>query len=240
LFGTCLVDVFQPGAGIAAINLLEREGVEVIFPQGQTCCGQPPYNCGYDDDARQIARQVVRLFDDPIPVIVPSGSCAGMLRHHYPTLLADDPLAAQAQSLAQRTYELHEFLNRILRIQLKDQGESIRVVMHTACSARREMDVSEDGLNLLRQLHNVEVIEPENAEICCGFGGTFSVKMPAISAAMAKDKCDAVKAAQAQTLISSDCGCLLHIHGTLRKQQCPLPAEHLAEFLWRRTRRATQ
>ncbi|WP_111494423.1 (Fe-S)-binding protein [Marinobacter bohaiensis] len=235
LFGTCLIDVFHPEAGMATVRLLEREGVEVIFPPEQTCCGQPPYNSGYDDQARTVARQVVERFAEPIPVIVPSGSCAGMLRHHYPDLLADDPLADAARDLAARTYELHEFLHRILAVKLEDHGEPVTVVMHTACSARREMGVREDGLALLGQLANVTVCEPENAEACCGFGGTFAVKMPEISVAMASDKCQAVRASGADQLLSSDCGCLLNIDGMLRKQGNALPAHHLATFLWERT-----
>ncbi|BES72978.1 (Fe-S)-binding protein [Marinobacter nanhaiticus D15-8W] len=235
LFGTCLVDVFHPRAGMAAVRLLEREGLFVDFPPEQTCCGQPPYNSGYDEQARDVARQVVERFSDPIPVIVPSGSCAGMLRHHYPSLLADDPLADAARGLATRTYELHEFLNRVLKIRLEDKGEPTKIVMHTSCSARREMGIREDGLALLGQLKNVEVCEPENAEACCGFGGTFAVKMSDISAAMAADKCEAIEATGADQLLSSDCGCLMNIDGMLRKQARDLDAEHLAEFLWQRT-----
>lgn len=235
LFGTCLIDVFHPRAGMAAVRLLEREGVEVVFPEEQTCCGQPPYNSGYDDEARAVARQVVRRFNEPIPVIVPSGSCAGMLRHHYPSLLADGPLAEAARDLAARTYELHEFLNRVLQVKWQDHGDPVKIVMHTSCSARREMGVREDGLALLKQLKGVDVCEPENAEACCGFGGTFAVKMSDISAAMATDKCSAIRATEAGQLLSSDCGCLLNIDGMLRKQGANLPAEHLAEFLWKRT-----
>lgn len=235
-FGTCLIDVFYPGAGMAAITLLEREGLEVLFPQAQTCCGQPPYNSGYDDEARTIARQVIETFDLPIPIIVPSGSCAGMLRKHYPALMAGDPLEEKANQLATRVYELHEFLHRVLNITLEDQGKPTRVVMHTSCSARREMEVMDDGLSLLRQLGNVEVCEPENAETCCGFGGTFAVKMSDVSAAMVADKCAAVNATCASTLLSSDCGCLMNIHGALKhRNPDAMPAEHLAEFLLRRT-----
>lgn len=235
LFGTCLIDVFYPQAGLATVGLLEREGITVEFPLEQTCCGQPPYNSGYDDEARAIARQVVQRFSDPIPVIVPSGSCAGMLRNHYPSLLENDPLADAARDLAARTYELHEFLNRVLNIKLVDHGEPLQVVMHTSCSARREMGVHGDGLALLGQLQNVQVSEPANAEACCGFGGTFAVKMSEVSAAMASDKCQAVRASGAKQLLSSDCGCLMNIHGMLQKQGQALPAEHLAEFLWKRT-----
>ncbi|MGQ7276122.1 (Fe-S)-binding protein [Marinobacter sp. V034] len=235
-FGTCLIDVFYPGAGMAAITLLEREGIEVLFPQAQTCCGQPPYNSGYDDEARTIARQVIETFDLPIPIIVPSGSCAGMLRKHYPALMAGDPLEEKANQLATRVYELHQFLHRVLNITLEDQGKPTRVVMHTSCSARREMEVMDDGLSLLRQLGNVEVCEPENAETCCGFGGTFAVKMSDISEAMVADKCAAVNATGASTLLSSDCGCLMNIHGALKhRNPDAMPAEHLAEFLLRRT-----
>lgn len=234
-FGTCLIDVFDPDAGMAAFRLLEREGCRVVFPQAQTCCGQPPYNSGYDDDARAVARDIVRLFDKPWPLIVPSGSCAGMFRHHYPKLLEDDPLSNAARDLAGRTWELHEYLHQVLDVQLSDDGPAESVVMHTSCSARREMGVTNDGLALLSQLDQVRVCEPQNAETCCGFGGTFAVKMSDISGAMVQDKCDAVMATGATRLLSSDGGCLMNIAGALGHQHRPLPAEHLATFLWRRT-----
>ena len=237
-FGTCLVDLFYPGAGMAGIRLLEREGVEVIYPQEQTCCGQPAWNSGYRDQARRVARVQLDCLSEPLPVVVPSGSCAGMMRHHYPELFQGDRDQPRARELAGRVYELTEFLVRVLRVRLQDLGPPLRVALHTSCSARREMGVAEDHLALLRQLENVELVEPERREECCGFGGTFAVKHPEISAVMVGDKADAIRDTGAARLVSGDCGCLMNIDGHLRYREVDLPADHIAGFLWERTRGA--
>lgn len=234
-FGTCLIDLFYPEAGISAIELIEREGIEVIFPQQQTCCGQPPFNSGYNAEAIDIAAKQIELFSDPIPVVIPSGSCAGMMKHHYPELFANHPMHAKAVEFSTRVYELTEFLVRVLNVSLVDQGVPTKVVMHTSCSARREMGVTEDGLSLLKQLKQVEVCEPERASECCGFGGTFAVKQPEISAAMAEDKSKAILQTKASQLVSGDCGCLMNISGVMEKNNHFMRNEHLAEFLLKRT-----
>jgi len=234
-FGTCLIDLFYPEAGLAGIELIQREGVEVIFPQGQTCCGQPAWNSGYRDQARQVARAQLECFQEPLSVVVPSGSCAGMMRHHYPQLFQGDADQARAIELSDRIFELTEFLVRVLHIQLRDLGPPTRVALHTSCSARREMDVAGDHLQLLQQLSNVELVEPERKQECCGFGGTFAIKHPDISAAMVHDKATAIRATGAEQLISGDCGCLMNIHGHLQHEGAGLTAEHIASFLWERT-----
>ena len=235
-FGTCLVDLFYPEAGLSAIELIEREGVQVLFPQQQSCCGQPPFNSGYNQEAIDIAIKQINLLSDPIPVVVPSGSCAGMMKHHYPELFAGHPMLPKAVELSSRIFELTEFLVRVLKISLVDKGEPIKVAMHTSCSARREMGVTEDGLSLLKQLKHVEVFEPERATECCGFGGTFAVKQPEISAAMAEDKCQAIENTGASQLVSGDCGCLMNLSGVMDKTNRGVGSEHLASFLLKRTR----
>lgn len=235
-YGTCLIDLLYPEAGLSAIELLEREGVRVRFPQEQTCCGQPPYNSGYRHEAITIAAKQVALFSESIPLVVPSASCAGMIKHHYTELLQGHPLHAQALDLSERTYEFSEFLNRVLKVQLKDQGAPVKVALHTSCSARREMQVGEDGMALLKQLDQVEVYEPERAQECCGFGGTFSVKQPEISAAMAEDKCKALNDTGASQVVSGDCGCLMNVGGVMEKSGRDMTTAHLATFLWQRTR----
>lgn len=234
-FGTCLIDLFYPEAGVSAIELIEREGIIVDFPQQQTCCGQPPFNSGYNKEAISVASKQVELLSENIPVVVPSASCAGMMKHHYPKLFANHHLSEKALALSSRVYELTEFLVRVLNISLTDYGSPIKVAMHTSCSARREMEVTEDGLSLLRQLKNVDICEPARANECCGFGGTFSVKQPEISAAMAEDKCQAIKDTGASRFISGDCGCIMNLNGVMDNTNRNMHGEHLASFLLSRS-----
>ncbi|MGV8917718.1 MAG: (Fe-S)-binding protein [Pseudomonas sp.] len=236
LFGTCVVDLFYPEAGMDAIHLLQREGIRVDFPQGQTCCGQPAYTSGYTDQAREVARSQLALFAGNYPVIVPSGSCAGMLREHYPDLFKDEPeTLKQVLALAARTYELAEFLLFVCKVQLKDNGAPIKVALHTSCSARREMNTHLHVRSLLSQMNNVERVEHDHESECCGFGGTFSVRMPDISGAMVADKTHSLKESGAQQVVTADCGCLMNINGSLEKQRESLRGQHLASFLWQRT-----
>ncbi len=151
-FGTCVVDLIYPDAGMAAIQLLEREGLEVIFPQDQSCCGQPAFNSGFPDEARQVAREQIRVFHRDLPIIVPSGSCAGMMRCHYPELFEGTELQAAAEKFAGRVFELTEFLTRVLKVKLEDRGTPMKVTWHSSCHALREMGVIDDSKSLLRQL----------------------------------------------------------------------------------------
>lgn len=234
-YGTCLIDMFYPEAGLDGIRLLEREGIEVVFPFEQTCCGQPAYTSGYHDEARAIAEAQLALFPEPWPIIVPSGSCGGMMRTHYPQLFAGTTREDQARELAGRVFELTEFLVHVCHIQLADRGEPQRVAMHTSCSARREMGLAETGPALLDQLDNVERVEQARAAECCGFGGTFAVRHPEVSAAMVEDKTLAIEAAGAEHFVTSDCGCLMNIGGRFEHQRKMLRGEHIASYLWRRT-----
>lgn len=236
LFGTCVVDLFFPEAGLDAIRLLEREGLRVHFPQDQGCCGQPAYTSGYTEEARQVARKQLELLAEDWPVVVPSGSCAGMLREHYAELFKDEPeLHARLEALAARTFELAEFLLHVCKVQLQDRGAPTKVALHTSCSARREMNTHLHGRALLAQLSGVERVEHDHESECCGFGGTFSIRMPDISGAMVADKTQALKASGAAQVVSADCGCLMNINGALAKQQAALRGQHLASFLWQRT-----
>lgn len=235
-YGTCLVDLFFPQAGLSGIRLLRREGLRVIFPRGQTCCGQPAFNSGYQDEARAVARAQIALFPEPHPIVVPSGSCAGMMKRHYPRLFEGDPLQREAEAFAARIYELTQFLNDVLRVRLTDRGEKVRVAFHSSCHALREMGIAEEPKALLGQLANVELAPLARGRECCGFGGTFAVRLPEISAAMVEDKADDVVAAGAEVLVSGDGGCLLNIGGRLQAEGAPVRAQHVAEFLWERTR----
>jgi L-lactate dehydrogenase complex protein LldE len=233
-FGTCLIDAFYPEAGLAAIRLIEREGVRVVFPPGQSCCGQPAYNSGFPDQARAVARQQLRIFRQDIPVVVPSGSCAGMMKHHYPALFAGTEEEASARALAGRVFEWSEFMVRVLGVRYEDRGAPLRVTWHSSCHALREMKVVEFSKQLLRQLANVELAELARERECCGFGGTFSIKYPAISGALVNDKVDDIERTGAERVIGGDCGCLMNIAGAAGRRGLPFAEQHLAEFIWER------
>ncbi|MEW8411225.1 MAG: (Fe-S)-binding protein [Candidatus Thiodiazotropha sp.] len=234
-FATCLVDLLFPEAGLAGMQLIRREGVEVIFPQDQTCCGQPAWNSGYRDEAREVALQQLACFTEDHPIVVPSGSCAGMMRHHYPEMLAGSADQGRVEAFSSRVYELTEFLVHVLKIALQDLGEPVRVALHTSCSARREMGVAEEHEALLKQLSKVELMTQARKEECCGFGGTFAVKQPAISAEMVSDKANAIADTGADLLVSGDCGCLMNIGGHLDYRQASIDSRHIASFIWERT-----
>ena len=234
-FGTCLMDAIHPGAGLAAMRLLKRAGVRVVFPQAQSCCGQPARNSGYAHDALEVARHQLDAFPEDWPIVVASGSCAGMMRHHYPQMFEGLEDQAKAKAFAGRIYELTWFLVHVLRVELTDCGPPVTLAMHTSCSSRREMGVVAEPLHLLGQLANVTVVPLSRETECCGFGGTFAVKQPKISGAMVADKAQAVVDSGAEILVSGDCGCLMNIGGALDKAGHPIRSCHIAEFLWERS-----
>ncbi len=234
-FGTCLVDLIYPEAGVAGIQLLQREGLEVIFPQNQTCCGQPAWNSGYREQARSVALAQLECFPREIPIVVPSASCAGMLRYQYPELFKDTPESEQVARFSSRIYELTEFLVHVLKLQLKDLGPPTKVAIHTSCSAQREMGVADEHSSLLQLLENIKLVEQDHKSECCGFGGTFMVKHPEISAAMVQDKAGSITATGAEQLVSGDCGCLMNITGHMQHTGQGPQGKHIATFLWERT-----
>jgi L-lactate dehydrogenase complex protein LldE len=233
-FGTCLIDAFYPDAGLAAIRLIEREGVRVLFPSGQSCCGQPAYNSGFPAEARAVARRQIQAFHEDLPIVVPSGSCAGMLKHHYPKLLAGENDLPQAQAFSRRVFEWSEFMVRVLGVRLEDRGPPLRVTWHSSCHAMREMRVIGHSKDLIRQLRNVELVDLAHEHECCGFGGTFAVKHPAISGALVNDKVDDIQRTGAARVITGDCGCLMNITGAAAHRGLPFAGQHLAEFIWER------
>jgi L-lactate dehydrogenase complex protein LldE len=234
-FGTCLIDMLYPNAGMAAITLLQREGLEVIFPQNQSCCGQPAFNSGYRDEALKVARSQLNLFKEAIPIVVPSASCGGMMLHHWPELFEGQPDHQQACDVAARVVEFADFLANTLQIALQDQGEPTYIAVHHSCSAQREMNVASATDKLLAQLNHVMVERHQRPTECCGFGGTFAIKQPDISGAMVEAKTQAICATSAKSVISQDCGCLMNITGYAEKQQHDLKGQHIAEFLLERT-----
>jgi L-lactate dehydrogenase complex protein LldE len=235
LFGTCLVDAVYPDAGMAAIRMIRNQGVRVVFPQDQSCCGQPAYNSGFVKEARAVARKQIQVFSEPYPIVVPSGSCAGMMKHHYPALFAGRPEENAARRFAGRVYELFEYLVTVLNVELEDRGDPVTVTWHSSCHALREMKVIHHAKALINRLKNVTLVELQRENECCGFGGTFAVKQPAISAAMVKDKVADIRQTGATTLLAGDCGCLMNITGAMDHMGVAVEGKHLAEFLWERT-----
>jgi L-lactate dehydrogenase complex protein LldE len=238
-FSTCVVDLMAPQAGLDAIALIRAADIEVDFPQAQSCCGQPAYSSGYTDEARRVARAQLGLFGQPWPIVVPSGSCAGMLVHHWPKLFADDPaLSRQAADIAGRVVEWSAFARDVLGLAGPARAaldRPVKVALHTSCSARREMGTHFPSEALLRALPGVELVQQARVAECCGFGGTFSARHPAISGAMVNDKLDSVRDSGADVLVSADCGCLLNLHHAADKRRAAgetLPrCVHLASFV---------
>lgn len=235
-FGTCLVDLFFPEAGLAGMELLKRQGIRVVFPQDQSCCGQPAFNSGHRSEAREVARAQLDAFPEDWPIVVPSGSCAGMMRVHYPDLFQGDRDEERAKAFAARVYELSWFLVHVLGLDTKlvDKGEKVTVTWHGSCHSMREMGVVDEPKRLIRALSNVTLVENPREKECCGFGGTFAVRQPEVSAAMVADKIDAIGQTGASRVVSGDCGCLMNIGGALDKAGKPTRPQHLAEFLLER------
>jgi len=236
LFVTCLVDLYRPNVGFSAIALLEEAGCMVEVPVAQSCCGQPAYNSGDRTTARDLARGVVDAFLPYDHVVVPSGSCAGQIAQHYPELFADDPeYRGRAERLAAKTHELVSFLTDVRGM----KGIAARydgvVTYHDSCSGLRELGIKDQPRALLGAMPGVTLKEMADAEICCGFGGTFCVKYPDISTRMVSDKAKAIAATGADTLLAGDMGCLLNMAGRLRREGVPVKVRHVAEVLAGRT-----
>jgi len=232
LFVTCLIDLMRPNAGFATVKLLQQAGCEVVVPETQTCCGQPAYNNGDQENARAIARQVISALEQYDQVVIPSGSCGGMLIEHYPQLFDDEPQWQQkANALAARCNELTQFLVDVIGFTNFNTRYDGRVAYHDSCSARRELGVLEQPRTLLDNVNGLTRIELEEAETCCGFGGTFSVKFPEVSTAIVDRKVSDIDHAGVDTIVAGDMGCLMNIAGRLSRQEKPVKAFHIAEVL---------
>lgn len=231
LMVTCLGDVLFPDVGVATVRLLRRLGVSVDFPAAQTCCGQPHFNSGYHDHARQLARHTIATFADGRPVVVPSGSCAAMVKKEFVELFHDDPpWHERAVELAARTYELSAFLIHVLGVEDVGARFPARATYHMSCHLRG-LNVLTEPERLLRRVRELELLPLERFDECCGFGGAFSVRYPAISGAMVNDKATFVEATKADVVIATDAGCLMNIGGCLRRRNSPVRTMHLAEVL---------
>jgi L-lactate dehydrogenase complex protein LldE len=233
-FVTCLLDTLFPDTAQAVMDILERLGVQVRVPAGQTCCGQPAFNGGFWDEARRMARHTLEVFaGSDTPVIIPSGSCGAMIAHYYPELFADDPeYGPLARSLAGRVVEFTQYV--VDGLGVTDLGAQVErsVIYHPSCHALRGMHIDRQPRALLAQVAGLKVLDQADPETCCGFGGVFSVKMPDISGAMMADRLDAFEATGADTVIGVDVSCLMHIEGGLRKRGSRMRTQHIAELLW--------
>lgn len=235
-FATCLVDLFYPSVGLAGMELLRNAGLKVTLRQGQSCCGQPAFSGGYSEEAREVARAQLDAFSGEEPIVVPSGSCAGMMRSRYPELFKGDRDERKALAFSERVYELTWFLVHVLKVKLEDKGEPIRVTWHGSCQSLREAGVDEEPKRLLRDLANVTLIEAEYEKECCGFGGSFSIRMPEISGAIVSDKIANIGATGAREVLSGDMGCMMNISGAMAKARMNVRGRHIAEFLLERTK----
>lgn len=232
LFVTCLIDLIRPSVGFAAVKLLEEAGCSVDAPVSQTCCGQPAYNSGDRQDTAAIARNVIAAFKGFDYVVVPSGSCAGMIRMHYPALFPEDsPDGAAARDLAGRTYELVSFLVDILGISSVDAAYDGIITYHDSCSGLRELGIRQQPRSLLKTVRSLSINELNDAEVCCGFGGTFCVKYPDISDKMVEKKIANVVNSGADTLLAGDLGCLMNMAGKLKRVGSSIKVLHVAEVL---------
>jgi L-lactate dehydrogenase complex protein LldE len=236
LFITCLVDTFFPATGEAMINVLQRCGVSVDFPSGQTCCGQPPFNAGLRVDARSMAEHTLRVFEKaPGDVIIPSGSCATMVRHSYLELFEDDPVwYPRAKALAARTYEFTEYLVDVLKVADVGARWDGQLAYHASCHLNRHLGIDRQPRTLLAAVRGAEIVELPASDDCCGFGGVFSVEHPELSAEMLKRKISNLEASGSPTLVLADTGCRMHIAGGLHRQGKSQQVLHIAEILARR------
>ncbi|SFE82153.1 (Fe-S)-binding protein [Alteribacillus iranensis] len=231
LFITCLTDIFYPDVGKNVVELLERHGCEVDFPEKQTCCGQPAFNSGYHKDAKKAAKHMIETFEHAEKVVTPSGSCAAMFKE-YPSLLKDEiRWRERAEQLAGKTYELTQFLYRVLHV--TNTGATLQGVAtyHTSCHMVRLLGETEAPYVLLSNVQGLELKELPNKQNCCGFGGTFAVKMSTISEQMVDEKVEHIEETEADVLIGADNGCLMNIGGRIQKEKKPIKVMHIAEVL---------
>ena len=232
LFATCLMNLFRPNVGFAAVKLLEDAGCSVEVPQAQTCCGQPGYNAGDFDAARALAKQVIAAFEGFDYVVGPSGSCMATIRHDYPKLFADDAdWRPRAEALAARSFELLSFLADVRGVRTVAADYAGTVTYHDSCSGLRELGVKAQPRLLLGSVGGLTLAEMSDTEVCCGFGGSFCVSYPEISGRMADDKLACMAATGADTLLGGDLGCLLHLAGRLKRCGSPVKVFHTAEVL---------
>jgi L-lactate dehydrogenase complex protein LldE len=233
LFVTCLVDQMWSSVGTSCVEVLRRAGCEVEFDERQTCCGQPAFNTGYRDEARQVAKRFIEIFEESKAdaIVSPSGSCTAMV-HHFPELFVDEPdWRERARSVGSRAYELSSFLIRVLEVEDVGATWNGKLTWHDACHGLRDLNIKSEPRRLISNVRGAEFVELENAESCCGFGGTFSVKYPEISVAILDQKIEAIERAGVDAVVSGDASCLMQIGGRLSRKGSRIRVMHLAELL---------
>ncbi|GAE26709.1 L-lactate dehydrogenase [Halalkalibacter wakoensis JCM 9140] len=231
LFITCLADVFYPGVGKDTVEVLERLGCSVDFPAAQICCGQPAYNSGYHRETKDVAKNMIKAFEKSEYVVTPSGSCASMFLE-YPHLLKDEPeWKEKAEQLAKKTFEFSQFLVDVLKIENVGATCPVKATYHTSCHMTRLLGVKDAPMKLLNNVEGLELTSLPNKENCCGFGGTFSVKMVPISEQMVNEKISHIESTEAEVLVGADCGCLMNIGGRIDRQGKPIKVMHIAQVL---------
>jgi len=232
LFATCVVDLFYPQVGEATVRLLRRLGLTVTYPEGQTCCGQPLFNSGFRREAGRIARQTIALLEPAEWIVVPSGSCACMLKKEYQHLFHDDPaMLERAAALGRKVYELSDFVVRVLGREDVGAHFSGTATYHPSCHLLRGLGIADAPARLLRNVRGLTLQELPAAENCCGFGGSFAVKFADVSNAILQEKIRNLRGTGAEVLVANDCGCLMHMGGGLRRGGHHVRALHLAEIL---------
>jgi len=231
LFVTCLVDLFRPSIGFAAVHLLEQAGCEIVVPE-QTCCGQPAFNSGDRRDAQRLAQQVIETFELCDYIVAPSGSCGGMMARHYPELFKDDPQwHGRAQAFADKCHELVSFLTDVLKVTSVNASFEGAVTYHDSCSGLRELSIHDQPRKLLKSVKGLTLVEMQESDVCCGFGGTFAVKYGEISDAIVSHKVEKVAEAKAPLLLAGDLGCLMNMAGKLARKGSTIEVRHVAEVL---------
>lgn len=233
LFITCLVDQLCPNVGVSAVKVLRRAGCEVVFDDRQTCCGQPAFNTGYRGEARKFAERFIEIFEnsDAEAIVSPSGSCTAMVKHFHELFPDNEEWRERAEKVAERTFEFTGFLVNVLKVGPVSSDINRRVTWHDACHGLRELGLKEEPRQLLKTGKNIEFVEMENADVCCGFGGTFSVKYPEISAGILDNKIEAIEKADVEAVVSCDASCLMQIGGRLSRLGSNVRPMHIAEFL---------
>ena len=233
LFITCLIDQLCPNVGVATVEVLRRAGCEVVFDNRQTCCGQPAFNTGYRSEAVKFAKRFIEIFEesDAEAIVSPSGSCTAMVKHFYELFPNDESWRKRAEAIAAKTHEFSSFLVNVLKIEDVGAKFSGKLTWHDACHGLRDLKIKNEPRKLLQNIEGAELVEMQNADACCGFGGTFSVKYPEISVAILDNKIESIEKSNVQAVISCDSSCLMQIGGRLSRNGSKIKALHIAEIL---------
>ena len=234
LFVTCLVDQFYPQIAVSAVKILEQLGIDVHFDVRQTCCGQPAFNSGFTEEAKQVGCSLLDIYKDQEWIVTPSGSCCSMMKVFLPELLSDEPRYSElAQNVSTRVWEFSDFLVSVLKVESMGASFRARATYHDSCHLLRELGIQDPPRKLLKSVAGLDLQEMENSEQCCGFGGTFSVKFAEVSSEMGRKKLQAIEQTGAQYVIAADASCLMHLEGLINRQKSQLKTMHIAEVLAR-------